>query len=81
MAITNLTAHKLKDVKGLQAVRKPFPRIEVRADSLVEAEAKLRKKAEKETNNKANWLIEIRYYETTNGKFLMSGTPVKLEAE
>jgi hypothetical protein len=63
-----------------QTIQKGYKRIEVSAPSLAEAETKLLEKVA-DVAKRANWLIDVKYYQRPNQNFLMSGTPVILVEE
>lgn len=62
------------DIPGLK-IKKSYERVEITSLTLSKADDKLISKAEK-ISNKINWLIDVKYYQRPNRKYLMSGTPV-----
>jgi len=52
-------------------------RQEVSSESLADAEAKLIKKVARLSPD-VEWIVDIKYYQRPNGKFLLGGTPVIL---
>jgi len=69
------------EVDGYKTVGKPKKRVTSRGKTLALAEENLRRKVKEQTKGKANCLVDVRYYETLKGIFVMSGTPLVIEKE
>lgn len=74
MEIRITTESTVPDMKA----KNSYERVEVSAPTLSKAEAKLIRKVAKVSDD-INWIIDVKYYQRPNRKFLMSGTPVVME--